>query len=114
MSFGLNDVKVGDKIVCTASCGRGHSIHTVVRLTKTRAVCHNGKAFLLNDGKMVGTTGYSTRFGRIPDADDLANIALTIRVRNATLALGRIKLSAATVDAAEALIKACEQERMKA
>jgi hypothetical protein len=102
----LEGLKVGDKLICAHNYGGRYDVHVVTRLTATLAICGERASFALKTGKKRGSDGWSTRWAKIPTADDLAKIELRNRIQNSTTGLQRIRLTAKTIDAAEALIKA--------
>lgn len=99
----LEGVKTGDKIVCRANYGTGYDVFQVTKLTATQAVC-GPKAFMLASAKMIGTVGLAARYGRLPTAEELAEIELRNRIAFAQHQLAKLALTAETIDAAEALI----------
>lgn len=97
----IEHLAVGDKIFIPINFGRGGRIAKIERITATQALVGNEK-FRRNDGKLVGSTGWETTFCRPATEEDFLNF----RIQNAEYKLQKIKLSAETIEAAEALIKA--------
>ena len=97
----LEGIKPGDVMAIDKPYNSGVSMHVVERLTNTQAVTTKGIRVALKDGKVVGSSGYSTQYARIPtDADILAH-----RIDIVTARLKKVVVTADNVDSVEAFLK---------
>lgn len=121
MNRNLEGVKVGDVIKVNDTFGRSFNLHTVARVTATRAVCER-ESFMIDSGLQVGTrsTGRwsSSKHGYLVKPDEVEALKKAVelkrRVVNAQARVQRIEVTADNIDAAEAFLLASmpkEKER---
>lgn len=97
----LDGIKPGDVLAIDKTYSSGFALHVVERLTNTQAVTVNGIRVALKDGKVIGSSGYSVRYARIPtDADILEH-----RINTATVRLKKLVVTEDNVDRVEAFLK---------
>jgi hypothetical protein len=113
MARGLEGVKPGDTIKVNEDYGRGFTLHTVERVTATRAACERA-SFMIDSGAQVGTrtTGrWSTaKYGDLVKSEDLPALQALIETKR-RIVIAQAKISRITIDAnnlaaAEALVEA--------
>lgn len=106
---GLENVKAGDDVIYRGGYS-GDSILRADRVTATQIVC-GSRRFSKGTGRLIGYVGSSYSAPRITFAEGeaLETARLAARVRDAQYSLANLKLSAATIDAAEQLIKAAKE-----
>lgn len=95
------ELKVGDLIAVNAEFGRSVHMHRVEKVTPTMYVTRAYR-FRRDGLRIVGSGRLGPFSGRVPTADDL----LRCRIQKATACLRKLELTAANIDAAEALISA--------
>lgn len=100
------DVQVGDLIAYNRRYDRTNRLTKVQRLTKTQAICADGERFMLDSGKLVGSTGWDIRFGRKVAPEDIAQIKLEFRIKKANELLKTLKATAANIDDIERMLAA--------
>lgn len=111
MSRTLEGVKPGDKIKVRHQWSSNFDVYTVARVTKTRAVCACGTAFMIDSGSKVGTGSFTRgTWGSFATDEDFAQAALDSRIRDAQNSIRRMTVSTANLDAAEAFIAASKPE----
>jgi hypothetical protein len=84
------DLKVGDKLVIPREFGSTPSLVKVDRLTKTQAVLSDGTRIALDNGKVIGSTGYRVRFARVATDEDI----LSMRIAKAQTKLRAVVVTA--------------------
>lgn len=100
---GLEGVKVGDRLSSYGYAKGDIIVRTVVKVTKTHAVCDDTTKWQIKSGRRAGErSGYYHRIARfVTDKDLMAN-----RVREAEVRLAYFKVTADNVAAVEALLEA--------
>ena len=98
------DVQVGDSIIYRTNHGTKVNLAKVSRLTKTQAVCEDGKRFMLDSGRLFGLSGYSATWGRKATQEGIEQVGLAIRIRKASSELDALKVTAKNLEAVEAFL----------
>lgn len=97
----LEGVKPGDVLAISRTYGSGVDLHVVERLTNTQAVTAKGIRVALKDGKVIGSSGYSVQYARIPTDKDI----LDHRIDIVAARLKKVVVTVDNVDRVEAFLK---------
>lgn len=114
MNRALEGAKVGDTIIVQPEYSSGVPVlYVIERLTATQAVCKHA-SFKLDNGLKIGSgSGWHSKRGILGTDEGIAAARVLIRARNAQESIGRIRVTAENLEAAEAFIAASQPKASK-